>query len=152
MKETKPCDLFDSLFQTNNEPSFLTDVNIDALLAEELERFDRYRQPRADIKTFWKTADFVILRRVAKIILSVPASSATIERLFSEAGIVLTKLRRRLEPEKLSVLIYIKYASMYSDLYKDIRPTGLPKDDTLELVENMIVESQDDASDDDESV
>ena len=53
MKETKPCDLFDSLFQTNNEPSLLTDVNIDALLAEELERFVRYRQPRADIKTFW---------------------------------------------------------------------------------------------------
>ena len=37
MNETKPCDLFDSLFQTNNEPSLLTDVNIDALLAEELE-------------------------------------------------------------------------------------------------------------------
>ena len=65
---------------------------------------------------------------------------------------MLTKLRRRLEPGKLSALIYIKYASMYSYLYKDIRPTGLPEDDTLELVENMIVESKDDASDDEESV
>ena len=40
IKETKPCDLFDSSFQSNNELSFLTDVNIDALLAAELERFE----------------------------------------------------------------------------------------------------------------
>ena len=52
MKEAIPCNLFDSLFQTNNEPSLLTDVNIDALLAEELERFSRNLQPRADILTF----------------------------------------------------------------------------------------------------
>ena len=52
MKEAIPCDLFDSLSQTNKEPSLLTDVNIDALLAEELERFSRNLQPRADILTF----------------------------------------------------------------------------------------------------
>ena len=69
-------------------------------------------------------------------------------------GILLTKLRRRLDPVKLPALIYITYAYIYSDHYKDILPTGLlsPEDDRLKLAENMIVEIQDDPSDDLESV
>ena len=69
MKEAIPCDLFDSLLQTNNEPSLLTDVNIDALLAEELERFSSNRQPRADILNFGKTADFVIYGELTELYL-----------------------------------------------------------------------------------
>ena len=52
IKEKKPRDSLDSLFQSNNEPSSLTEVNIDALLAEELERFERHRQIRSDVKRF----------------------------------------------------------------------------------------------------
>ena len=149
IKDTKACDLFDTLFQSNNEPSLVV-TDIDTLLEGELERFERHRQPRSDILTYWRSADFVFLRRVASIILSVPASSATIERLFSEAGIVLTKLRRRLDPEKLSALIYIKYASMCSDLYRDVLPAAIPEDNAiLEFDEKMIVEIQDDDDDDD---
>ena len=36
--------------------------------------------------------------------------------MFSEAGIILTKLRRKLDPGKLAALIYIKYASKYAHM------------------------------------
>ena len=49
--------------------------------------------------------------------LNVPASSAAVERVFSEAGIILTKQRKHLAAGKLADFdIYIKYVAKYSHL------------------------------------
>ena len=49
----------------------------------------------------------------AKIIFSVPVSSAGIERLFSEAGMLLTKQRKRMSPKVMKKLVYIRYEKKY---------------------------------------
>jgi len=53
----------------------------------------------------------------AKIIFSVPVSSAGIERPFSEAGMLLTKQRKRMSPKVMKKLvyrlIYIRYEKKY---------------------------------------
>ena len=109
-------DLFDSLFDTNEDTSTTEmESDVDILLSAEFKRFELQRKPTHDVQSFWK--DFLLLRRAAIILLSVPASSAAVERLFSEAGLILTKLRRRLDSGKLKALVYIKYASKYTDLY-----------------------------------
>ena len=45
----------------------------------------------------------------AEIIFSIPVSSAGIERLFSQAGMLLTKQRKRMLPKVLKKLVYIRY-------------------------------------------
>jgi len=49
----------------------------------------------------------------ARIIFSVPVSSAGIERLFSEAGMLLTKQRKRMLPKVMNKLVYIWYEKKY---------------------------------------
>jgi len=49
----------------------------------------------------------------AKIIFSVPVSSAGIERLFSQAGMLLTKQRKRMLPKVMKKLVYIRYEKKY---------------------------------------
>ena len=117
VRKVQSNDLFDSLF----EPKIIKSItenytNFDKQISYELERYKIQRLPTADVQSYWKNADFLLLRRAAQIFLSVPASSAAIERMFSEAGIILTKLRRRLDPGKLAALIYIKYASKYAHM------------------------------------
>jgi len=58
-----------------------------------------------------------ILRQSARFLLAVKTSSATVERLFSSAGIILSKLRRCMKPDKLAALLYIKFAVKYNGLY-----------------------------------
>ena len=49
-----------------------------------------------NVLEFWKTADDVpLLKQLAKQILSIPASSATSERVFSTSGRILEKSRSR---------------------------------------------------------
>jgi hypothetical protein len=51
-----------------------------------------------DPVSFWKVSGLPRLKTCAKIIFSVPVSSAGIERLFSDAGMLLTKQRKRMLP------------------------------------------------------
>ena len=74
------------------------DSDVNNLLSAEFRRFELQRKPTQNVKSFWKGAEFLLLRRAAIILLSVPASSVAVERLFSEAGLILTKLRRHLDP------------------------------------------------------
>ena len=86
---------------------------------------------------------FILLRRAAIIFLLLRsaammryfcfASFAAVERLFSEAGLILTKLRRRLDPGKLKALVYIKYASKYTDLYNLVCPGNSPESSGVAL-------------------
>jgi len=47
------------------------------------------------------------------IIFSVPVSSTGIERLFSEAGMLLTKQRKRMSLKVMKKLVYIRYEKKY---------------------------------------
>jgi hAT family C-terminal dimerisation region len=48
------------------------------------------------------------LKMYAKIIFSVPASYAGIERIFSGAGMLLAKQRKRMLPNIMKNLVYIR--------------------------------------------
>ena len=81
----------------------------------ELEKYEAIRTPTTTPLKFWKAANsFPILRQTARFLLAVKTSSATIERLFSSAGIILSKLRRCVKPDKLAALLYIKFAVKYN--------------------------------------
>ena len=54
--------------------------------------------PKRDTVSFWKVSGLTMLKECAKITFSVPVSSAGIERLFSGAGMQLTKQRKRTLP------------------------------------------------------
>lgn len=82
-------------------------------LETEMLLFETIRvASRHPTKDFWKEKgpQMRLLSKCAKILFSTPVSSASVERLFSEAGILLSKLRKRLKPDKLSAMIYTKYA------------------------------------------
>ena len=61
--------------------------------------------------TFWNThADrFPILARVAKRFVSLPASSAEVERVASTGGRIMTPLRSAMKPKNTSMLIFLAH-------------------------------------------
>ena len=64
-----------------------------------------------DIGKFWCSADikkqFPVLARVAAGILSIPASSASSERVFSTAGRITEKRRNRLSSSSVDTLLFL---------------------------------------------
>ena len=71
-----------------------------------------FDQPRlsndVDMLSFWAQRRSLKLSCLALQLLSVPCSSAPVERLFSKAGIILSKRRSRLSNEKLEKLLFLK--------------------------------------------
>ena len=59
---------------------------------------------------FWlsNSEDLPRLAKLANLVMGVPASSASVERVFSHGGIIFRPHRRRLTDEHLSQLIYLK--------------------------------------------
>ena len=59
---------------------------------------------------WWKghRETFPILSQIARKILCIPATSAPSERVFSVAGLTISKLRSRLDSENASCLIFLK--------------------------------------------
>ena len=65
-----------------------------------------------DPTSFWRkenAATIPLLREAAKRIRSIPGTSAMIERLFSETGIIISPMRRRMSSELLQALVYLKH-------------------------------------------
>lgn len=62
--------------------------------------------------------DFPYFSNLARRLLSIPASSATAERVFSQAGLVITDLRTRLGMRTLEDLMVIKYHHSEGQVYK----------------------------------
>ena len=65
---------------------------------------------------FWRYSQLKRLRTCAKIIFSAQVSSAAVERLFSQAGILLSKMRKRMSPAVMKKLVYIRYQNKYKEL------------------------------------
>jgi len=69
-------------------------------------RADRYTDPMA----IWDNELRLVypsLARMAYDCISIPASSTSVERLFSAGGLIVTKKRNRLEPERIQKLMCI---------------------------------------------
>ena len=64
---------------------------------------------------FWrlKENDYPCLAALAKKVFSVPATSAPVERVFSETGKILNSLRCRMLPKNLETLIFLKMNADY---------------------------------------
>ena len=62
-----------------------------------------------NLLNWWKnhSSTFPNLARLAKKILSIPASSASSERNFSTAGSVITEKRTRLSPNNVDAILFI---------------------------------------------
>ena len=69
-----------------------------------------------DPTEFWRYSQLKRLRTCAKIIFSAPVSSAAVERLFNQAGILLSKMRKRVSPAVMKKLVYIRYQNKYKEL------------------------------------
>lgn len=80
--------------------------------------------PSKLILDWWKLnqVHFPVLARMARIYLAIPASSAPVERLFSDLGNIVSQKRTRLDPEVVNVLGFL-----YSNL--DWIDFHLPKED-----------------------
>lgn len=83
--------------------------------SDEVKRWINYDLTLADddddVLGFWSknAAMYPSLARLAKKVLSIPASNTTIERLFSSTKLTITDRRTRLGTEKVSFLSTEKY-------------------------------------------
>jgi len=80
---------------------------------DEIELYLKIGIPSSDdpakLLPWWK-AKAVILRRLSKVarrVLAIPATSASSERTWSRAGLILTEKRTKLSPQKVSDLLVI---------------------------------------------
>ena len=67
---------------------------------------------KANILMWWKqhAVRFPYLSRLARRYLAMPATSASVERLFSVAGQVVTAKRARLDPSTVTLLVFLHEA------------------------------------------
>ena len=74
----------------------------------EMEAY--FAHPTMDIKPlkFWMERKESPLRNLALQLYSVPCSSASVERLFSKAGIILSQRRTRLQSARIEQLLFLK--------------------------------------------
>ena len=92
------------------------------VIVSEITKFSQ--TPGIDIDScpldWWKThsANFPILSQMARVYLPVPASSAPAERAWSTATVTLPHLRRRLDPDRVSRLVFMK---RNMNVYKQIK-------------------------------
>jgi hypothetical protein len=88
--------------------------------APYLPMFDENMKP-TDPLSYWKDnqVKFPYMTRLVRRVLCVPATSAASERLFSTAGLIITKKRNRLSSETAALLIYLRNAWPVVDAWKE---------------------------------
>ena len=88
----------------------------------EMEKYELFslQSKDCDILLWWKQHDNVLplLSKIAKRVLTIPASSAKSERVFSTGGNVVTAKRNRLAPKKVEALVLIKENKDKVDAFK----------------------------------
>jgi len=73
--------------------------------------FQKLRQPNSQPLDYWKNEHrFPLLKTSARIVLAISVSSAAVERLFSAAGLLLSRLRKRMLPVLVINSVYIRSA------------------------------------------
>ncbi|CAB4041714.1 zinc finger BED domain-containing 4-like [Paramuricea clavata] len=102
--------------KTGADNTALTAKNQFAKYLEEIDGYDP-TEGRCDVFHFWpdNKKKFPHLSNLAIRVLSIPASSPPIERVFSRGGIIMRPHRARLGAETLSKLIFLKCNETLSD-------------------------------------
>lgn len=91
------------------------EVDGEVAVREEVQRYFKLKISNASLSQspvkWWRErcGAFPVLSKLAAKYLSVPASSASVERVFSQAGLTLTKLRNRMGSDTLEELLMLKY-------------------------------------------
>jgi hAT family C-terminal dimerisation region len=75
-------------------------------------KFDHHETSSNDVLEFWSTmADyFPTLTKVAFQILTIPATSANVERSFSAAGQVVSEKRSNISPDLVNDILFLRSA------------------------------------------
>jgi hypothetical protein len=75
-----------------------------------LKKVDQVIDLQPDPLLFWKEncSDYAMLAKLAKRLLAVPASSAAVERVFSQTGFILRPHRRTLNDLNAENLFFVK--------------------------------------------
>lgn len=121
--------LTDKRQKKRNKRAKRNDISVDDVLKEfvnnqdsssnDEEKFDEVMeylklkvnfQTGEDLLAWWKkhSTIFPKLSRLAAALLSIPASSTTSERVFSETGRILEARRQQLSPESLDSLVFLR--------------------------------------------
>ena len=89
-------------------------INLKHRIASELQLYKREQAigKQEDPLQWWRQRleTYPLLAVVARKWLAVPASSASSERVFSSAGLTVTKLRNRLKPKRVAELVFLHTA------------------------------------------
>ncbi|CAF0739060.1 unnamed protein product [Didymodactylos carnosus] len=109
-KNTQLASLLDDIFDLPISPDELKDE------AETKTEFDRYIEDKTkidkdmNILIYWKNnkSSYPTLAKIAKRILSIPATNTSVERLFSDSGSTITNSRTRLQTSKVNQLLFIR--------------------------------------------
>lgn len=87
------------------------DESEDVAERDEVQRYieGQFFWDGEDILTFWQSQSiaFPMLAKVSKMILCIPATSASSERTFSSAGRVLESRRNRLNPGTVDAILFL---------------------------------------------
>jgi hypothetical protein len=109
-KNTTLLSSLDDIFDLPTSPDELSDG------AETTSELDRYLKDKTKISknmnvlTYWKDNKtlYPTLARIAKRVLSIPATNTSVERLFSDSGNTITNRRTRLQTSKVNQLLFIR--------------------------------------------
>ena len=113
-------------------------------IEKDLDKYEQYSLAPSDVDIlqWWKKHEEVlpILSQIAKQVLSIPASSAKSERVFSTGGNIVTKKRNRLNPKLVETLIIIKENAKNVNDFKNIQSYKIKTSDAKPL-ENIVIET-----------
>ena len=109
--EQNPTSDFDLLFAPPPNKALKFDGPIRNNCLEDENIFQKLRQPNSQPLDYWKNEHrFPLLKAGAKVVLAIPVSSAAVERLFSAAGLLLSKLRKRMLLALVINSVHIRFA------------------------------------------
>ena len=96
----------------------LTQENIPSTSELELERFISERVTVADPLLWWKMhgGNFPKLAPLARKYLAIPATEVPSERVFSAAGLTITKLRASLDPHNVDMILFVHKNHTFPEL------------------------------------
>lgn len=128
IRRSKLYDVPASITQTSNDDD-LSDAELyrgapaSPATETKLERYlGQERLPRdTDIYQYWKAKqyDYLVIARIAKDYLPIPATSAPSERVFSQGGDIVTKKRNKLTGESIRMIVCLKAWGIYVDEESD---------------------------------
>jgi hypothetical protein len=117
IRRSKACEIPAPLTQNEDEAKLSNaELYLNALVAPKTEtKFEQYLQQdrslrETDIYAFWKAKqyNYPIVARIAKDYLSILATSAPSECVFSQGGDIVTKKRNKLTSDSIRMIVCLK--------------------------------------------